>query len=120
MLAEKLAEGLPIRHGMTVEQIQWGPTGVTLHCQGGEKVEADAAIVTVSLGVLKVSVAMHITGVAAFALCSIPSTAIYTLCAWCGTCVPDSLSLSSHVHSLHDSVLAAHGKQSMWGTRAKA
>ena len=53
-LAEKLAEGLPIRHGVVVDQIQWGGDGVTLHCQGGEQIKADAVIVTVSLGVLKV------------------------------------------------------------------
>ncbi len=39
---------------MTVDQICWGSTGVTVHCQGGEQIEADAVIVTVSLGVLKV------------------------------------------------------------------
>lgn len=53
-LAEKLAEGLPIRHGVVVDRIQWGGDGVTLHCQGGEQIKADAVIVTVSLGVLKV------------------------------------------------------------------
>lgn len=52
-LAEKLAEGLPIRHGVVVDRIQWGGDGVTLHCQGGEQIKADAVIVTVSLGVLK-------------------------------------------------------------------
>ena len=53
-LAEKLAEGLPIRHGVVVDQIQWGGDGVTVHCQGGEQIQADAVIVAVSLGVLKV------------------------------------------------------------------
>ena len=53
-LAEKLAEGLPIRHGAVVDQIHWGEAGVTLQCQGGEELQADAVIVTVSLGVLKV------------------------------------------------------------------
>lgn len=53
-LAEKLAEGLPIRPGVVVDQIQWGGDGVTVHCQGGEQIQADAVIVTVSLGVLKV------------------------------------------------------------------
>ena len=59
ILAEKLAEGLPIRHGMVVDQIIWGGEGVTLHCQGGEQVQADAVIVTVSLGVLKVVMLLH-------------------------------------------------------------
>ncbi len=54
VLAEKLAEGLPIRHGMTVDQIQWNTSGVIVQCQGGQQIEADAVIVTVSLGVLKV------------------------------------------------------------------
>jgi protoporphyrinogen oxidase len=54
VLAEKLAEGLPIRHGMTVDQIQWNASGVIVQCQGGQQIEADAVIVTVSLGVLKV------------------------------------------------------------------
>ena len=54
VLAEKLAERLPIRHGIVVDHIDWGGEGVTLHCQGGEQVQADAVIVTVSLGVLKV------------------------------------------------------------------
>ena len=56
MLAQKLAEGLPVRHGVTVDQIHWGPSGVTIQCRGGEQFEADAVIVTVSLGVLKVFV----------------------------------------------------------------
>lgn len=54
VLAEKLAEGLPIEHGMTVGQIQWNTSGVIVQCQGGQQIEADAVIVTVSLGVLKV------------------------------------------------------------------
>lgn len=54
VLAEKLAEGLPIQHGVVVDRIDWGGEGVTVHCQGGEQVQADAVIVTVSLGVLKV------------------------------------------------------------------
>ncbi|KAL0055945.1 hypothetical protein WJX82_006032 [Trebouxia sp. C0006] len=53
VLAEKLAEGLPIEHGMTVGQIQWNTSGVIVQCQGGQQIEADAVIVTVSLGVLK-------------------------------------------------------------------
>ena len=59
MLAQKLAEGLPIRHGVTVDQIHWGASGVTIQCRGGEQFEADAVIVTVSLGVLKVHVNRH-------------------------------------------------------------
>lgn len=53
-LAEKLAAGLSIRHGVVVDKIRWDGDGVTVHCQGGEQIRADAAIVTVSLGVLKV------------------------------------------------------------------
>ena len=55
LLAEKLAEGLPIQHGVTVTHIDWGDTGVQLHCADGQIIGADAVIVTVSLGVLKVN-----------------------------------------------------------------
>ena len=34
VLAEKLAEGLPIEHGMTVDQIQWNTSGVIVQSQG--------------------------------------------------------------------------------------
>ena len=54
VLAEKLAEGLPIKHGSVIERVDWGSEGVTVHCKGGEQCQADAVIVTVSLGVLKV------------------------------------------------------------------
>lgn len=53
-LAEKLAEGLPIQHGVTVSNVAWGKDGVRLQCADGQSIEADAVIVTVSLGVLKV------------------------------------------------------------------
>ena len=59
ILAEKLAEGLPIRHGIVVDRIDWGGEEVTLHCQGGEQIKADAVIVTVSLGVLKVGILLQ-------------------------------------------------------------
>ena len=54
LLAEKLAEGLPIQHGVTVTRIDWGDNGVQLQCADGQIIAADAVIVTVSLGVLKV------------------------------------------------------------------
>ena len=39
---------------MVVDQIHWGQHGVTVHCQDKKQLKADAVIVTVSLGVLKV------------------------------------------------------------------
>ena len=54
MLAERLAEGLSIKHGSVVERVDWGSEVVTIHCLGGQQLQADAVIVTVSLGVLKV------------------------------------------------------------------
>ena len=36
-------------------RIEWGPEGAQVHCANGSCWEADAVIVTVSLGVLKVS-----------------------------------------------------------------
>ncbi|KAK9795873.1 hypothetical protein WJX73_003247 [Symbiochloris irregularis] len=52
-VAEALAEGLDIRYGHTVDLMQWDQSGVKLHCANGATFEADAAIVTVSLGILK-------------------------------------------------------------------
>ncbi|KAK9810120.1 hypothetical protein WJX72_005080 [[Myrmecia] bisecta] len=54
-LAEVLAEGLDIRLGHAVQRISWGAEGVTVTCANGVVLEADAVIVTVSLGVLKAS-----------------------------------------------------------------
>lgn len=53
-VAERLAAGLgDLRYGCEVQRISWAGPGVTLACAGGETLHADAAIVTVSLGVLK-------------------------------------------------------------------
>lgn len=59
MLAEKLAEGLPIQHETTISHIDWSGNGVKLQCSDGKVIQADAAIVTVSLGVLKVLMLYH-------------------------------------------------------------
>lgn len=53
-LAEHMAAGADIRYGAVVERIQWGASGVTVSCADGRSFQADAAVVTVSLGVLKV------------------------------------------------------------------
>lgn len=51
-LAQRLAQGLDIRLGQVVERIEYGEDGVSITTQHGE-FEADYAIVTVPLGVLK-------------------------------------------------------------------
>jgi hypothetical protein len=53
-VAELLAEGLDIRYNQVVTRIEYGDHGVVLHTVSGEIVSGDAAVVTVSLGVLKV------------------------------------------------------------------
>ena len=53
-MAELLAEGLDVRFGQVVTSIEYGQQGVTLHTATGEMFLGDAAVVTVSLGVLKV------------------------------------------------------------------
>lgn len=52
-LAEHMAVGLDVRYGAIVEKVQWGASGVTVICWDGRSFQADAAVVTVSLGVLK-------------------------------------------------------------------
>lgn len=53
-MVEKYAEGLDVRFGHKVEQIRWGADGVTVACSNGVELQADAVIVTFSLGILKV------------------------------------------------------------------
>lgn len=45
-----------VRLGCVVNQIRWGSEGVCISCTDGQSFEADAVILTVSLGVLKVTV----------------------------------------------------------------
>lgn len=52
-VARRLAEGLDVRYGHEVGRIEWGPQGVALRCSNGAISSADAAIVTLPLGVLK-------------------------------------------------------------------
>eukprot|EP00884_Botryococcus_braunii_P018801 jgi/Botrbrau1/5604/Bobra.97_2s0027.1 len=52
-VAEHMAQGLDVKFQHLVKLVQWGPTGVTVECENGASFTADAAIVTVSLGVLK-------------------------------------------------------------------
>lgn len=49
-----MAAGLDVRLGQEVERIEYGPAGVRVSCRGGAVLEGVAALVTVSLGVLKV------------------------------------------------------------------
>ena len=53
-IAEHFAEGLDIRFGHRLERICYDAAGVRLVCTDGSELSADAVIVTVSLGVLKV------------------------------------------------------------------
>ena len=53
-MAERLAEGLDVRLSTPVTRICWGGSQVTVEYEGGS-IAADAVIVTVSLGVLKVT-----------------------------------------------------------------
>ena len=54
-VAEVMAEDLDIRFGSVVTSINYEGEGVFVRVASGEVLEADAVIVTVSLGVLKVS-----------------------------------------------------------------
>jgi spermine oxidase len=52
-VARALAEMVDVRYHHTVTSIAWGAQGVSVSCSNGERFTADAAVVTVSLGVLK-------------------------------------------------------------------
>lgn len=55
-LAAQLAAGISdIRYGHIVHNINWGEGAAQISCTNGSGFSADAVIVTVSLGVLKVS-----------------------------------------------------------------
>jgi hypothetical protein len=54
VLAERLAEGLDVRLSHLVTCITWEDVGARVDCQGGQTFQADAVIVSVSAGVLKV------------------------------------------------------------------
>ena len=53
-MAEHLAKGLDVCFCATVTKIEYGGHGVTITASNGQVYKADAAICTVSLGVLKV------------------------------------------------------------------
>lgn len=57
-IAEHFAEGLDIRFGQRVERVHYDASGVRVVCEGGAELRADAVVVTVSLGVLKVCTAV--------------------------------------------------------------
>lgn len=54
-LADRMAEGLDIAFGCVVRRVAWSDAGVTVTCEDGRIFAAAALIVTVSLGVLKVT-----------------------------------------------------------------
>ncbi|HSH99522.1 MAG TPA: NAD(P)/FAD-dependent oxidoreductase [Reyranella sp.] len=52
-LVEDAARQLSIRRSAAAERIAWNDRGVTAVLQGGEKIEADRAVITVPLGLLR-------------------------------------------------------------------
>lgn len=52
-LVEDAAQGLDVRLDAPVERIVWSDAGVVAHLQGGEKIAADRAVVTVPLGLMR-------------------------------------------------------------------
>ena len=58
-VAERMASELTdVRLGCVVDKITWGSQGVSITCKDGQSFDADAVIVTVSLGVLKVRITL--------------------------------------------------------------
>ncbi len=57
-LIDDAARDLAIRHGAVAERIVWTGQGVTVHLQGGERVEADRAVVAVPVGLLRAGLPM--------------------------------------------------------------
>ena len=55
-VADRMAQGLDVAFGCVATRVAWGADGVTVTCEDGRTFAADALIVTVSLGVLKVNV----------------------------------------------------------------
>lgn len=56
-VAKRMASELEdVRLGHVVSKIKYGPDGVEVFCTNGQSFAADAAILTVSLGILKVCV----------------------------------------------------------------
>ena len=54
MLADRMAEGLDISFGCVATRVACGDDCVTVTCEDGRTFAADALVLTVSLGVLKV------------------------------------------------------------------
>ncbi len=54
-LVQGLSRGLPVLYGSPVAEVRHGPGGVAVVTAGGATFEAAAAVVTLPLGVLKVS-----------------------------------------------------------------
>lgn len=54
-VAERIADDLgDVRRNWVVQEIQWGEQGISIRSESGKTLHADAVILTVSLGVLKV------------------------------------------------------------------
>lgn len=53
-IAQSLSQSLDIRFEHRVSSIDWGSGGVSVTCTNGAEFEADAVIVTTSIGVLQV------------------------------------------------------------------
>lgn len=52
-LIDDAAVGLNVRHGVAVERVAWTGDGVTAILQGGERIEADRAVIAVPAGLLR-------------------------------------------------------------------
>ena len=57
-IAEHFAEGLDIRFEQRAQRVHYDASGVRVVCEDGAELRADAVVVTVSLGVLKVRAAV--------------------------------------------------------------
>lgn len=57
-LIDDVARGLVIRQGAAAERIVWTGQGVSVFLQGGERLEADRAVVAVPLGLLRAGLPM--------------------------------------------------------------
>ena len=53
-IAQSLASPVDVRFGHRVTAIEWGSGGVSISCSNGLELEADAVLVTTSVGVLQV------------------------------------------------------------------
>lgn len=52
-LIDDAARGVNVRHGVAVERVVWTGAGVTAFLQGGERIEAERAVIAVPVGLLR-------------------------------------------------------------------